>query len=109
MLRLGVLLLAGLMFFGFQSACMAEEGSGSQATPGTKLGYGLTNLFTGWVELPRQINAVSQEQNIAAGLTVGTVKGAVYAVGRTGAGAIDTVTFMIPAYDQPIIEPLYNF
>jgi len=110
MLKLGVLLMAGLMIFGIHMSCVAaEEGSGSQATPATKLGYGLNNLLTGWVEIPRQISEVSNEQDMLAGITVGTIKGSVFAVGRTAAGALDAVTFMFPAYDKPIVEPLYQF
>jgi len=111
MLKLGVIfLMASLMVLGLQSTCVAaEEGSGSQATPATKLGNGLNNLLTGWVEIPRQISEVSNEQDMLAGITVGTIKGSVYAVGRTAAGALDTVTFMFPSYDKPIMEPLYQF
>ena len=110
MLKLGVLLMAGLMVLGLQSTCMAaEEGSGSQATPATKLGNGLTNLFTGWVEIPNHISEVSNERDMLAGITIGAIEGSVYAVGRTAAGALDTVTFVFPSYDKPIMEPLYQF
>lgn len=111
MLKLGVLfLMAGLMVLGLQSTCVAaEEGSGSQATPANKLGYGLTNLLTGWVEIPNHISEVSEERDMLAGITVGTIKGSVYAVGRTAAGALDAATFVFPSYDKPIMEPLYQF
>ncbi|MFH1593643.1 MAG: exosortase system-associated protein, TIGR04073 family [Candidatus Omnitrophota bacterium] len=73
--------------------------------PGAKLGAGLQNFLTGWMEIPSRIHEVSQEHNVLAGLTYGTLEGAAYGTGRTVAGGIDTVTFVVPPYDKPIMEP----
>ena len=74
-----------------------------------KMGNGLVNLLTGWVEIPNQIIATYNDtNNIAETAIVGTLKGFIHAVGRTSAGAVDTVFFFIPPYDKPLIEPLYH-
>ncbi|NQU94871.1 MAG: exosortase system-associated protein, TIGR04073 family [Candidatus Omnitrophica bacterium] len=74
-----------------------------------KLGNGLVNLLTGWVEIPKQIIATYDDtKNVAETAIVGTLKGFIHAIGRTSAGAVDTVFFFIPPYDQPLVEPLYH-
>jgi len=75
----------------------------------TKLGNGLHNALTGWLEIPDQMYQETKKENHVGGLVYGTVKGAVYSVARTTAGAIDAGTFLFPAYDKPIMEPKYKF
>jgi len=108
MLKFGVVLLAGLLAFGMVSYA-AEKAVEHDATAGTKLGNGLGNALTGWMEVPRKISEVSQEKDAFAGITVGTITGAFYGVGRTAAGVLDTATFVVPPYDKPIMEPNYEF
>lgn len=74
-----------------------------------KLERGLINSATGWLEIPKNIQTVTEESNAWAGATYGTVKGTGMALVRTGAGAYDTGTFVIPSYDKPILEPKYVF
>ena len=74
-----------------------------------KLGRGLINGATGWCEYPKQIVETSREENAAVGLTWGQVKGVGMGIARTGAGIYDTVTFPVPPYDEPIMEPEYVF
>ena len=79
------------------------------ANAGDKLGRGTVNFFTGWLEVPKQIGETSHESNVFVGATWGTIKGLGYGVARMGTGAFDGVTFPIPPYDKPIMEPKYVF
>ncbi|MFA5007669.1 MAG: exosortase system-associated protein, TIGR04073 family [Candidatus Omnitrophota bacterium] len=75
----------------------------------SKLGRGLANAVTGIVEVPKQIYLVSKEREPITGITYGTAKGICFGVLRTGAGVYDSVTFAIPPYDKPIMEPEFAF
>ncbi|MDX8391805.1 MAG: exosortase system-associated protein, TIGR04073 family, partial [Mariprofundaceae bacterium] len=61
-----------------------------------KFARGIANLATGWLEVPKNIGNESRDRNVGVGLTYGTLKGGVHAVGRTLVGAVDTATFFIP-------------
>ena len=78
---------------------------------GSKLLRGVTNIATGWIEIPKQMYQTSVDQNPFLGLTWGTVKGVGYGVGRTLVGVYDTVTFPIPIPSdyEPVVEPEYVF
>jgi len=85
-------LLVGLFSFG---AIAFANDYGSQAA--SKFSRGIINLTTGWLEVPKNIGNESRQSNAGVGLTYGAVKGGVHAVGRTAAGALDTVTFFVPS------------
>ena len=88
----------------FPSAAHAED-------PFTKLGRGVANVLTGWLEIPKAMYQVGTEQNAFKGLTEGLLKGTGAALHRTGAGVYDAVTFPVPVpdnYDSPI-DPEYVF
>ncbi len=75
--------------------------------PVRKLGRGLANIGTGFLEVPRNVVNVTEEDGYAAGATYGVLKGAAWAVLRTAVGVYETVTFFIPMplnYD-PILKP----
>lgn len=74
-----------------------------------KLGRGLVNILTGWIELPKNIYETSVESNPLAGITIGLAKGLGMTVVRTGAGIYETVTFPFPLPQEykPILEPEY--
>jgi putative exosortase-associated protein (TIGR04073 family) len=86
---------------------LATPGYAQDATK--KLGRGLVNILTGWVELPKNIYETSVESNPLAGLTIGLAKGLGMTVVRTGAGIYETVTFPFPLPQEykPILEPEY--
>jgi len=63
---------------------------------GKKLGRGIVNVATGWVEIPKNIYDVSVESNPFTGITYGALKGAGMTVVRTGAGVYDVTTFLFP-------------
>ena len=74
-----------------------------------KLGRGIANIITGWVEIPKNVYDTTQDENIFMGLTIGLAKGLGMSVIRTGAGIYDTVTFPFPVPQdyEPLLEPEY--
>ena len=79
--------------------------------PFTKLGRGVANTLTGWVELPKNIYNTSVEDNAFTGMTLGLAKGAGMSLVRTGAGIYEIATFPFPLPEnyKPILEPEYVF
>ena len=77
----------------------------------TKLGRGVANTLTGWVELPKNIYNTSVEDNAFSGMTLGLAKGAGMSLVRTGAGIYEIATFPFPLPEnyRPILEPEYVF
>ena len=78
---------------------------------GKKLMRGLSNILTGWVELPKNIYDTSVEDNVFSGMTIGLAKGVGMTIVRTGAGVYETITipFPIPQDYTPVLEPEYVF
>jgi len=95
-----IVAVVALMIINITSTCHAQEMT-------RKLGRGLGNILTGWIELPKNIYDTSMESNVFAGLTLGTAKGVGMTVMRTVVGAYETVTFPIPLPEdyKPIVEP----
>jgi len=85
---------------GMATQCYAQD-------PAKKLGRGLANVLTGWVELPKNIYDTSVEENALSGMTMGLAKGLGMTIVRTGAGVYETVTFPLPVPEdyQPVLEP----
>ena len=106
MLRRGmVLLLVGFLIVMASPLCFAQE-----VNPFTKFSNGLMNVLTGWTEVPRQVSETYGDgNNMAEALTIGVLKGVIFAAGRTLAGGVDTAFFFIPPYDKPLVEPLYQW
>jgi putative exosortase-associated protein (TIGR04073 family) len=79
--------------------------------PAKKLGRGVANVLTGWVELPKNIYDTSVEDNPLSGLTIGLAKGVGMTIVRTGAGVYETVTFPFPIPEgyEPVLEPEFVF
>ena len=73
--------------------------------PVEKVGRGLTNVLSGWIELPKQIHLGSRESNAVTGLTWGIVKGAGLTLLRVGVGLYEAVTFPIPYYPKNFASP----
>lgn len=103
-MKLSVITLAILLLLNIASVSFAQDA-------GKKLGRGLVNILTGWVELPKNIYQTSVESNPFAGITIGLAKGLGMTVVRTGAGVYDTATFpfALPQDYKPILEPEYVF
>lgn len=85
--------------------------SGYAQDPAKKLGRGIANILTGWVELPKNIYDTSVEDNPLSGLTIGLAKGVGMTIVRTGAGVYETVTFPFPIPEgyAPVLEPEFVF
>jgi putative exosortase-associated protein (TIGR04073 family) len=76
--------------------------------PIRKLGRSVTNLLTGWLELPFQVMQTTERSGSLMGATEGFGRGVVFGLGRTLVGAIELITFPIPNPTTrygPVIEP----
>ena len=101
---LSTFVILALVAFSSVSFAAAEEESGNA---GTKLAIGLTNILTGWVELPMDIGKSVSTKDMGRSLvTEGIVKGLFDAIARTAAGVGDTVTFAFPPYNKPMMKPI---
>ena len=100
----GVMLQVVVLLLVATSVCFAQDAF-------TKLGRGVANTLTGWVELPKNIYDTSVEDNAFAGMTLGLAKGAGMTLVRTGAGIYEIATFPFPLPEdyRPILEPEYVF
>ena len=76
-----------------------------------KLGRGIVNVVTGWVEIPKRVHETSQTSGALKGLTWGLARGLGYGFIRTAGGAYETVTFPFPAPRdyRPVMRPAYVF
>ena len=76
-----------------------------------KLGRGVVNTFTGWLEIPKGIVDESKANNVFTGLTVGTIKGLGLGLVRTGAGIYEAITFPFPIPEgyEPIVKPEFVY
>ena len=76
-------------------------------TPFNKFGRGLTNLFTGWIEVPKNIYDITVEKNFLLGITIGLIEGIGMFIIRTGCGVYEIVTFFVPVPDNyvPLLLP----
>ncbi|MBI4341403.1 MAG: exosortase system-associated protein, TIGR04073 family [Candidatus Omnitrophica bacterium] len=69
-----------------------------------KMGRGVVNVLTGWIELPKQLHLGSQEDNPVVGVGMGLAKGLGLTVLRAGVGAYEAATFPIP-YPRQFASP----
>jgi putative exosortase-associated protein (TIGR04073 family) len=102
LLRIAIIATIALVLLNVSSPCYAQDAT-------KKLGRGLVNILTGWIELPKNIYKTSVESNPFSGITVGLAKGLGMTVVRTGAGVYETATFPFPLPQEykPILEPEY--
>jgi putative exosortase-associated protein (TIGR04073 family) len=77
-------------------------------TPVEKISEGIVNTTTSWADVPAKIAEVSEKDNIFLGATLGFGEGIVSGVARGTSGVIDMVTFGLPPYDKPLMEPQYK-
>ena len=69
-----------------------------------KMGRGVVNLLTGWIEIPKQIHLGGQEENPFIGLGRGLLKGAGLTILRGGVGLYEALTFPLP-YPKDFASP----
>lgn len=72
-----------------------------------KLGRGLANTFTGWIEIFATIEKKFEEEEYMVAIFYGLPEGVVKALARTGIGIYEIVTFPIPIPSnyEVILEP----
>jgi len=83
-----------------------NEGRGDVFT--NKIGDGVINLATCWVDPVRRANEVTEENGVLEGYTAGFGEGILEGVARAVAGTYDTVTFAFPPYEEPMMKPAYS-
>lgn len=71
----------------------------------SKLNQGFFNTTTGFIELPKNVINISQDQNIFVGFTWGILRGTAHAVSRTVVGVAELITAPIPTNE--FISPPY--
>lgn len=72
-----------------------------------KLGRGVTNVLTCWVEIPRTVAREWERTDPVTGIVLGSVEGVGWGFTRFATGAFETFTFPfpIPADYAPMIQP----
>jgi putative exosortase-associated protein (TIGR04073 family) len=78
-------------------------------SPINKLGRGLLNTVTFFNEVPAGFFTVSAEKDEIAGWTIGLVDGVATSLLRLFSGVFDTVTFILPPYNKPLMTPEYSW
>ncbi|CAH9019120.1 exosortase system-associated protein, TIGR04073 family [Candidatus Nitrosacidococcus sp. I8] len=104
-LRTVFFIILSLSFLSFSLPVAANPTYGANA--GRKLGSGIINITTGWLEIPKSIVSTSHNDNIIVGVIWGFIKGIGNAIGRTLVGVGELTTFFIPTPD--FIHPRYVF
>lgn len=99
-----VFLFFCLFFLFSQQLCFAGD-------PLRKLGRGLANTASGWLEVPAEIFREADRHADIGGFIAAPFKGLFKAVGRTVVGIYEVATFIIPLPSQyrPLIEPEFVF
>lgn len=69
-----------------------------------KMGRGLGNVLTCWIEIPKNLHLGMQEENPILGVGWGFIKGAGLTLTRLAVGAFESVTFPVP-YPQAYASP----
>ena len=72
--------------------------------PIQKMGRGVVNVLTGWIEIPKQVHQGAQQENEVAGALRGLLNGGSTALLRMGMGLYEAVTFPIP-YPKDFASP----
>jgi putative exosortase-associated protein (TIGR04073 family) len=72
-----------------------------------KLGRGIVNVFTGWIEVPKNIAKEWRKTDPFTGTVLGFVKGLGWGFIRTFAGFYEIISFPfpVPRNYEPIMEP----
>ena len=99
-----VIMVVALMILSIASAGYAQSMS-------KKLNRGLTNIVTGWFEIPKNMSAATAKHDFVSAFFIGLPKGCWMTIVRTGAGIYDTLTFLFPVPKdyKPLLEPEFAF
>ena len=94
-----------MLEFALASSLILGAGSSASAQDHIhKVGRGLVNVLTGWIEVPKQLHLGAQAENPVAGISQGLRKGVSLTVLRLGTGVFEAVTFPIP-YPKDFAPP----
>ena len=77
-------------------------------SPMTKVGAGVNNTATCYMDVPLEVAKVSEEQNAFTGWTAGLVGGIGKGLVRGASGIAEIVTSPLPPYDKPMIKTDYQ-
>jgi len=83
-----------LLIFAFIAVISTEAYA---QNPPAKLGRGILNTLTGFLEIPLKVIRVSKSDGVPMGISVGLIKGIGWGLFRTLAGVYEILTFPIPA------------
>lgn len=93
----------------YTNALITQENFNFNKTPLNKLLRGVINTTTCLGEVPTEVYNVSRKNDPLIGATLGFTKGFVLAIFRGISGIFDAVTFIVPPYNRPLMEPEYVF
>ena len=104
LLKIAVMCVVALMILNIASASYAQSMC-------DKLQRGLTNIVTGWFEIPNNMSVGTSKHDYVSAFFIGLPKGCWMAIVRTGAGVYDTLTFLFPMPKdyKPLLEPEFAF
>lgn len=80
----------------------------AQDTGLNKMGEGVINATTFWMDVPNEVIETSEKDNIIVAGTYGFGKGLVKGLARGAAGVADTATLGLLPSDEPLMEPEYK-
>lgn len=89
------------------SAVIDADNMNYENTPINKFGRGVANTATCWAEIPAEVAKVSKEKDPFLGCTLGFAQGIFTTLVRGATGLFDVVTFIIPPYNEPVMQPEY--
>lgn len=100
-------IVAGLVILAAATAALPAF---AEDNPATKLGRGVVNATTGWVEVPKQATLGAQEAGLP-GLFGGLFQGLAQGIARTVAGGYEVGSFWAPIPDryEPVMKPATVF
>lgn len=70
-----------------------------------KVSQGVANMATGFIEIPKNVINITDEDNIFVGMTWGVLRGAAHGVSRTLVGGVEFISSPIPTGE--FISPAY--
>jgi putative exosortase-associated protein (TIGR04073 family) len=97
-----ILLVLVALCFSFMAPAFANE-------PKDKICRGTANLFSGFLEVPQNIDIEWKKCNPVTGTVTGLFKGLFWGIARTVSGVWDIITFPFPSPDKydSAIQPEY--
>ena len=98
--RLWRLVLTGLVM----ASSLSAAGTAWAQDPIHKMGRGVVNVLTGWIEIPKYVHRGGQARNPITGMGHGLLTGASLTLLRAGLGLFEAVTFPIP-YPKHFASP----